>query len=122
MTAVNEGQRAGEFLISEAPGSLSRAAITLVSGAGDLVAGTVLAKITASGKYTVYDNAGSDGTETAAAVLYAAADASSADAAAVAIVRLAEIDTNDLTWFDGAIAGDKTAAYADLATAYIIAR
>lgn len=122
MTILTEGKRAGEFLISEAPGSLSRAAITILSGAGVLVAGTVLAKITASGKYTLYDNAGTDGTETAAAILYAGVDASSADTAAVGIVRLAEIDTNDLTWFSGAITSDKTAAYTDLATAYIIAR
>jgi hypothetical protein len=122
MAAITEGARAGNFLTSEANGTLSRASITILSGEGVLLPGTVLAKITASGKYVKYDNAGSDGSETAAAVLYAGVDATSADTAAVGIVRLAEVEAASLVWFSGAITGDKTAAYADLAVAHVIAR
>lgn len=122
MAVINEGKRAGEFLISEANGSLSRASITVASGAGILKPGTVLAKLTATGKYVAYDNVGSDGSEIAAAVLYAGVDATSADVAAVGIVRLAEVDANDLEWAAGLLTADKTAAYADLAVSHVIAR
>lgn len=44
--ATTMGARAYEFLLSEAPGSLSREAVTIASGAGALVAGTVLGRIT----------------------------------------------------------------------------
>jgi hypothetical protein len=46
MTAYTEAARNTEVLLSEAPGSLSRETITVISGAGALAAGTVLGKIT----------------------------------------------------------------------------
>lgn len=107
----------GEFLLSEANGSISRDEIVVASGAGDLAAGTVLGKITASGKYTVYDAAvdPADGSETAVGVLYAPVDATSADAAGVMIARHAEVIEVKLTGID---AGGKT----DLAAAQIFVR
>jgi hypothetical protein len=108
--------------VSEANGTLSRASITVASGAGVLQPGTVLAKLTATGKYVAYDNVGSDGSEIAAAVLYAGVDATSADKAAVAIVRLAEVEAASLVWANGLVTADKTAAYADLAVSHVIAR
>lgn len=56
---------------------------TIVSGAGDLVAGTVLGKITASGKLTPVNDANADGSESPYAVLAQDADASAADVEAV---------------------------------------
>lgn len=58
--------------------------VTIVSGAGELAKGTVLGKITASGKYDAYDNTDNDGTETAKLILANAVDATSADVKASA--------------------------------------
>jgi hypothetical protein len=52
MAILTEGKHPGEFLASEGNGTLSRDVVTLISGQ-NLVAGTVLGKITASGKYTI---------------------------------------------------------------------
>jgi hypothetical protein len=75
----------------------------------------VLGKITASGKYTAYAAGASDGTETAAAVLWSAADGSDADVSAAAIVRDAEVSEALLT-------GEDADAITDLAAVGIIAR
>lgn len=45
MAALNEGVHPGEFLMSEAPRSRSRDAITILSGEGVLPAGTVVGQI-----------------------------------------------------------------------------
>ena len=63
MTAKTMNPGTGHFLKSEANGSLSREAIVIASGVGVLLAGTVLGKVTATGKYKAYDNDASDGTE-----------------------------------------------------------
>ena len=64
MATYTEPARPLEFLVSEGNGQISRDQIVLVSGAGALVAGRVLGKVTASGKYKAYDNTASDGTAT----------------------------------------------------------
>lgn len=48
----NEPIRAGEFLISEANGSLSRESVTINATAGKLAAGTLVAKITSANAAT----------------------------------------------------------------------
>lgn len=121
-TVITEGRRTAEFLVSEANGYLSREQVVVSSGEGALQPGTVLAKLTATGEYVVYDNAGTDGSETAAAILYAAVDATSADAKAVIIARDAEVNGRLLVWKTGLLAADKTAATADLKSAGIIVR
>jgi|SRR5690554_5402896 len=111
--ATTEATRAGEFLLSEANGTRSRASITVTGGA--YPAGQVLGIVTASGSYAAYDDTAEDGTEVAAGVLYDAVDASTADATGVAIVRDAEVK--------GALLTDNDAAgTADLAAAGIIVR
>jgi hypothetical protein len=101
MAIQTEPVHATEFILCEGcdEGSLSRESITVLSGQ-DLVTGTVLGKITASGKYKAYNNGASDGSEVAAGILYAACDASDGDKAAVAIVRLAEVASARLTGLD----------------------
>jgi len=89
MESKTEGVRSGEFLVSEANGTRSRESVTITGG--NFPAGQVLGQITASKKYTAYNSGGSDGSENAAGVLYAATDASTDDKSAVAIVRDAEI-------------------------------
>lgn len=123
MTAKTMNPGTGSFLKSEANGSLSREAIVLASGAGLVLAGTVLGKVTVTGKYLPYDNDASDGTEVAAAVLLAEADATASDVAAVGIVREAEVWKDRLVWGAGVTTtGEKTAAYTDLAAKVVIAR
>jgi len=67
MTTLTEGTHPGGFLVWEAFRDYTRETITVA--AGTLEPGTVLGKITASGKYAAHDPAAVDGTETAVAVL-----------------------------------------------------
>lgn len=122
MVAKTDHLGAGAFIKSEQDGDLSRETVTVVSGSGKLNAGTVLGKITASGKYKPYDDNNSDGSEVAAAILVYDVDATSADVAAVVIFRLAEVWTSRLQWAASVLAGEKTTAYADLAAKYVIVR
>ncbi|WP_437881031.1 head decoration protein [Pseudomonas sp. LRF_L74] len=65
MTRIKtEGVHAGEFLLSEANGGRSREAITVSAGSGRLVAGTVLALITAANALTAAATAGNTGNGT----------------------------------------------------------
>jgi hypothetical protein len=125
--AKTEGQYPGEFILSEAPGTLSRETVTVTAPASTkLQPGHVLGKLTATGKYVPYDNAGSDGSEDAAAILYTECDNSeveeAADFEAVVVVRAAEVRKAALQWNAGMVSGDKTAAYTDLAASHVIAR
>lgn len=98
MESKSEGQRDLAFLLSEANGKRSRDTVTIVSGAGVLEAGTVLGKITASGKFTESPATGADGSQTAVAVLAYGVDATSADAAAVIVARDAEVKASELAY------------------------
>lgn len=121
MATKTESLHAAAFLRSAE--CLSMDPITLVSGAGALKAGTVLGKITASGKYKAYDNDATDGSQAFAAVLYDDADATSADVKATGVVRLAEVIKSRLVWGAGVTTqGEKDAAYVDMAAVFIIAR
>lgn len=101
--------------------NISKDTVTLISGQ-NLTAGTVLGKITASGKYTLHNNAASDGSEVAAAVLAYDGDASGGDASVVAITRLAEVKEDLLVWKTGISAPNKAAGIVALAANFIIAR
>lgn len=114
MASKTETVHDGEFLISEANGHQSREEVTVVSGQ-NLVGGAVVGKITASGKYKIYDNAAVDGSEVAAAVLFGAVDASGGDKKGVIIERDAEVNADLLNWGANDATG-KTAGIADLLT------
>lgn len=125
--SLSESQYPGEFLLSEGERTISRETVTVtVAAATRLQPGHVLGKLSATGKYVEYDNAGTDGSESAAAILYTEADNRSggapADFTCAIVARLAEVRKADLKWFSGVADGDKTAAYTDLAAANIIAR
>ena len=80
MPVLTQGYQTGEFLVSEAPGERSRDVVTVtVAGAVALPSGTVLGKITASGKYIKYLDGASDGSQTAAAVLLTACPGTNGD-------------------------------------------
>ena len=120
MATQTETRHAGEFLISEMNGYGSREEVTILSGQ-NLAAGSILGKITSGGKYKAYDNALSDGAQSAAGILYDAVDASGGDKIAAVIVRNAEVDGDVINW--GAMTGgDITAGVADLLTLGIIVR
>ncbi len=98
-------------------------AITQQGGvSGKLFAGTVLGKITASGKYTAYNPGASDGSQTVAGILWDDADATAGDVQAAAVTRDAEVNAAELQWFLGASGAQQTAGIAGLAALGIIAR
>jgi Bacteriophage lambda head decoration protein D len=121
MPELQEGRYAGEFIVSEGNGKISRETITVLSGE-TLEAGAVLGKVTANGKYKELDPAAVDGSEVATGILYDAVDASAADAQGVAIVRLAEVNAAELVWPAGITAPEQTTALGELAALNIIAR
>lgn len=126
MSAITERKHTGEFIISEANGQRSRDAVTVtVANATTLEAGMVLGKLTATGKYVPYDNSGSDGSESAAGVLYGELvndGVAPADFDGVVVNSDAEIRKADLQWASGLVDADKDAAYVDLAAVGIKAR
>lgn len=86
---VYNNYRAGCYLGEGEALNIVNEEITVASGAGKLRAGTVLGKITASGKFVLYDPALTNGAELAAnaVILFDEVDATAADAKAVATVR-----------------------------------
>ncbi len=112
----------GQFVKYEADQRYSRENVTVVSGQ-NLAAGTVVGRITASGKIKVYDNAAVDGSQTAIGVLTAGVDASAADAPGVIIARHAiVVDKTGLVWKAAMSDNDKDAGIAELKAAGILAR
>ncbi|SFC84570.1 Bacteriophage lambda head decoration protein D [Pseudomonas citronellolis] len=120
MPVLYETRRAGDFVLSEANGNLSRESIVIDSGVH--LPGTVLGKVTATGKFVALAPAATDGSQTAAAVLRARADATDGDVNAVGYVRLAEVRADLLVWPAGIADEDKTEALQALAGAFLVAR
>lgn len=121
MTMLVEGKHPGGFLVWEAFRDYTRETITIASGT--LAPGTVLGKITASGKYAAHDPEATDGTETAVAVLWGKADASAGDAVAVAIVRgPAIVNRHDLVFSGTPSEAEIIAAHGALLEAGILVR
>ena len=112
--------RAGGFIVSEANGGRSRDTVTVTGGTGGNQAGTVLGKVTASGKYVPHDAALTNGAEVAAAVAIFAAE--QGDQSAAVIVRDAEVALDHLIFKSGISGANKDAAIAALADAGIVAR
>ena len=119
--AITQSPRDGDVLLSEAPGTLSREAVTIASGQ-NLEAGAVLGKVTASGEYVAVAPGATDGSETAAAVLLYTTDASGGAAKATVLMRLGEVDASLLVWPTGITQAQIDAALGQLAGQYIIAR
>jgi hypothetical protein len=122
--SLTETATAGEFIVTEQPGRLSRSNVTVtVPASTTMVPGYVVGKITASGKYVPYDDASSDGREVAAGILYGKLvndEVTATDMDGVIIDFGAEVRQEDLTWLDEA--NDETTGLADLAARYIKAR
>ena len=123
MTVLIEGLHPGAFLMSEANGQRSRENIIIESGAGIIAPGTVLGKVTATGKYIASAIGAADGSETPVAINIYGADASASDAAVSAIVRDAEVNGHCLVYHaDRDQPAEKDAANAALGALGIIVR
>lgn len=83
MTVFTQTPWSLEALLTESPGYISRSTVTIASGAGVVQPGSVVAKLTASGKYVMAKATGSDGSQTAVGVTGYKVDATSADATVV---------------------------------------
>jgi hypothetical protein len=90
-TSITETLHRGGFIISELEGYGSRTLETVISGQ-NLTPGTVLGRITASGKMTILAPGASDGSQHAAGILFDFVDATAGDVTGqVVIERSAEV-------------------------------
>lgn len=96
-----ESMHAGEFLLSEGAGNISREAINVAAGPA-LEPGQILGLVTASGEFAPYKATAEDGTENAVAILYGPLSESDVVRRGRAIVRLAEVSEAHLTDLDPA--------------------
>jgi hypothetical protein len=120
MTTKTEGNHDAEFIL-DSEENMSLEKVVLITGQ-NLLAGTVLGKITASGKYTQHATGAADGSQVASVILRSDCDATSIDKPCVVIARLAEVADSKLIYMTGITAPNKTAAIAALLTANIIVR
>lgn len=119
MAVYTEANRQTEFLLMEEDGTISRDIVLLAANTGPLKSGTVLGRVTATGEYKPYDDANTDGSETALGILLLDAEASALPQAVTIIARLAEVKRDSLIFVTGA---DRLASLLDLASHHIIAR
>ena len=116
----------GDLLKYELNGSYSRETVTLKSGT-NYALGSVLGKITASGKYRLSPAAevvGDEGAENACAVLLEIADATTADVVAIVAARGPILLSKDRLAYDSSVdlAAEKAAKIAQLATHGLVVR
>ncbi|NWA25774.1 head decoration protein [Pseudomonas gingeri] len=101
MTIKHEPMHAGEFLLSEGAGNISREAINVVAGT-ELWPGQVLGLVTATAEFAPYNPLAEDGSENAVAILYGPIGESDLVRRGRAVVRLAEVSEAHLTGLDPA--------------------
>ena len=99
MTIKQEPLHAGEFLLSEGAGNISREAINVAAGPA-MYPGQVLGLITESGEFAPYVPTAEDGTQHAIAILYGPLGESDIVRRGRAVVRLAEVSGAHLTGLD----------------------
>ena len=123
MSVLTQPPSMGDVLKYELNPNFTRETITLLAGAAYPV-GAVLGRITASGKYKLATSGGTDGAQTAAAVLLYAADATSADATGLVIVRGPAIVSKAALVFDATVddAAKIATKHGQLAALGILAR
>ena len=86
MSVLTQPPTMGHVLKYEVNPNYTRETVTLLAGIAYPV-GAVLGRITASGKYKLATSGGSDGAQTAAAVLLYDVDATLTDAVGIVLVR-----------------------------------
>jgi hypothetical protein len=123
MPVLTEPRRAGEFILTEANGNISRDTVTIKSGSGLVKAGTVLGKLTADSKYVPSPAAGADGSQIGLALNIYAVDATAADVKVAVVARDAEVNRNILS-YEASVNDDakRAAKAAQLAAVGILVR
>ena len=126
MAALVKGPTLGDLLKFELNASFNRETVTLKAGT-DYALGSVLGKITASGKYRLSPAAqvvGDEGAETAVAVLIGAVDATAADKTGLIVARGPAIVSKAALVFDASVdlTAEKAAKHAQLASLGIVPR
>ena len=126
MTALTMSPTLGDLLKYELNGSYCREAVTLKAGT-DYALGSVLGKITASGKYRLAPAAevtGDEGAEIAAVVLIEAVDATAGDRTGLVIARGPAIVSRAALVFDASVdqPAEIAAKHAELGAAGIVPR
>jgi hypothetical protein len=114
VTTVHEYGHAGGFILSEAPGQLSRENVTLLSG--EVVKAGAVLKLSST-KYVAFD-----GTGTAVAVSINSVDASAGDKLIAVIRRNAEVNGYELQFPAASPPVDSDTAVAGLLAEKIIVR
>ena len=123
MPVLTEPPSMGDVLKYEVNPNYTREVVTLLAGLPYPV-GSVLGKITASGKYTLSPATGADGSQVATAVLLYAVDATLADAVGIVVARGPAIVSRAALAYDATVddAAKITTKIGQLAAAGIIAR
>lgn len=118
-----EGSILSDLIVEEFDGRYNRRNVIIASGAGVLKRGTVLGRVTASGKYLPSPATGSTGEQVGVAVLIDDVDATSADQVVQAGFGPALLVAEQGLIFAASVndATKKAAKIAELATANIIA-
>lgn len=123
MPVLTEPPSMGDVLKYEVNPNYTREVVTLLAGMPYPV-GAVLGRITASGKYKLATSGGTDGAQTATAVLLYAVDATLADAEGIVVARGPAIVSRAELAYDATVddAAKITTKIGQLAAAGIIAR
>jgi hypothetical protein len=123
MTVLTQPPTMGDVLKYEVNPNYTRETITLLAGMPYPV-GSVLGRITASAKYKLATSGGTDGTQTASAVLLYAVDATLADATGIVVARGPAIVSRAALAYDATVddAAKITTKISQLAAAGILAR
>jgi len=117
---LHEGRWPGAYLVSDDI-HLSREVVTFAQGAV-ITAGTVMGKVTASGKYVPLNPTKQDGSQKAVAIAYDNVDASDKDQRGVVTLRQSAVKKSELIWPQGITSEQLSAAYAALEASMIILR
>jgi len=123
MPVLTEPPSMGDVLKYEVNPNYTREVVTLLAGSAYPV-GAVLGRITASGKYKLATSGGTDGAQTASAVLLYGVDATLADAVGIVVARGPAIVSRAGLAYDATVddAAKITTKIGQLAAVGIIAR
>jgi hypothetical protein len=124
MIIKTESNNLGDLLKQEAEKYFSRDVVVLAAGNTPKL-GTIIAKLTATGKYVPLDVTVQEtptGAETACGILIQDTDAATADKETIIIARDAAVASNALIWPASITAAQKTAAINQLKERGILVR
>ena len=94
------------FVLHEETSRYSRDVAVVPANTPAMVAGTVLGKVTASGKLKPYSNAATDGSEAAVGILLYNTPTQTEDQKVTVLTRHAEVNGNQLVGVDAAAIAD----------------